>query len=398
MTTGNCGSSRTSILVVVLLVLIAGIAAVLFIRPGAGRKHPTGHKPQVIEIGAILPLSGSLAFMGKMEGDGMKMAVEDINAKGGISDVWLELKFDDSQGKPDVAVTAAQRMLTVDRINIIVASFSGVVLGIKPVVERSGGILIGACMHPDFFKGTNNVFRFYIGVEDESKGFVDYLISLKGQTPEPRIGLLYVEAPNVVEQVEKYIEPDLSRASMSFAVKESYRQTDKEFRDKILKLRSANLTHLLIIGYGFLYPNIFQELKDRKLLGQVQIVGGWGFLYPNVPPEDLEGVTVIGPSYVFGNNPAVEQFYARFRSRYGYEANFDAAMTYAAIQLLATGLETTEKTDVSSLAMQLRSLRDVPTLIGTCSVSKDGTITFPIGIGKFSNGRLSKEAIPSVTR
>jgi branched-chain amino acid transport system substrate-binding protein len=389
MTTGNCGGSRTNILAVVLLVLVTGVAIVLLTRQGAGRKPPTGHKLQVVKIGAILPLSGSLAFMGKMEGDGVKMAVEDINAKGEINDVRLELKFDDSQGKPDVAVTAAQRMLTVDRINIIVASVSGVVLGIKPVVERSGGILIGACMHPDFFKGTANVFRFYIGVEDESKGFVDYLISLKGKTPEPRIGLLYVEAPNVVEQIEKYIEPELSRARMSLAVKESYRQTDKEFRDKILKLRSANITHLLIIGYGFLYPNIFQELKDQKLLGQVQIVGGWGFLYPSVPPEDLEGVVVVGPSYVFERDSTVEQFYSRFRERFGYQANFDAAMTYAAIEVLAKAIIQTENYEPSSIAASLHSLPSIHTLLGDVTISDDGRLSFPVARGIVRKGQLT---------
>jgi branched-chain amino acid transport system substrate-binding protein len=386
MTTGNCGGSRTNILAVVLLILVTGVAIVLLTRQGAGRKPPIGHMPQVIKVGAILPLSGSLAFMGKMEGDGMRMAVEDINARGGINGIPLELKFDDSQGKPDVGVTAAQRMLTVDGINIIIASFSGVVLGIKPVVERNGGILIGACMHPDFFKGAPNVFRFYIGVEDESKGFVDYLTSLKSETSEPRIGLLYVEAPNVIEQIEKYIEPNLSEAGLSFAVKESYRQTDKEFRDKILKLRSANLTHLLIIGYGFLYPNIFQELKDQRLLGKIQIVGGWGFLYPNVTPEDLEGVVVVGPSYVFTQGEQIKDFYARFQKRFGYPANFDAAMAYAAVEMLAQGLRRAASSDVSAIASELRKSTAVPTLLGDMSVNEEGAVSFDVGIGRFRSG------------
>ena len=379
--------TKTGLLIILLIaVALAGIV-IVFRNPSPKRlaslqpKHP-------IEIGAILPLSGSLAFMGRMEGDGMRLAIEDINAKGGINGVPLELKLDDSQGRPDVAVTAVQRMMTVDGIKTIVASFSSVVLGIQPVVERNGGLLIGACMHPDFFKGATNAFRFYIGVEDESKGFVDYLTSLKGTSPEPRIGLLYVEAPNVVEQVEKYVEPGLAKAGMSFAMKESYRLSDKEFRDKILKLRAANITHLLLIEYGFLYPNIFQELKDQRLFGKIQIVGGWGFLYPNLPPTDLEGVVVVGPSYVFEERPRVEEFYTRFKKCFGYDANFDAVMMYAALELLSTGLSSANSLSPGILADALRAIRRVETLVGQVSVGTDGSISFPVALGVFVNGKL----------
>jgi ABC-type branched-subunit amino acid transport system substrate-binding protein len=175
---------------------------------------------------------------------------------------------------------------------------------------------------------------------------------------------------------------------MSFVVKESYRQSDKEFRGQILKIRSANITHLLIIGYGFLYPNIFQELKDQKLLGQIQIIGGWGFLYPNLTAADLEGVIVVGPRYVFTKSSNIQDFYAKFKQRFGYEANFDAAMTYAAIEVTAMGIERAGTINIDRINTSLRSLKNVPTILGSVTVNEDGAISFPIGIGHFSDGRV----------
>lgn len=388
----STGGGRTAVLVIVSFV-VATVAISWVSHKPASQQATSTELKQPIRIGAILPLSGSLAFMGKMEGDGMRLAVEDINAKGGINGVPLELKFDDSQGKPDVAVTAAQHMMTVDGIKTIVASFSSVVLGIKPVVERNGGILIGACMDPDFFKGTTNAFRFYIGVEDESKGFVSYLTSLKGSTPEPRIGLLYVEVPNVVEQVEKYVEPGLAKAGMSFAVKESYRLSDKEFRDKILKLRSAKITHLLLIEYGFLYPNIFQELKDQRLFGKIQVVGGWGFLYPNLPAADLEDVVVIGPEYIFSQRKEVKELYNRFHTKFGYHANFDAAMTYAAIEVLCAAMKCAPSGSAAILA-KLHEFKRVNTALGEVSVNADGAISFGVSAGRFKSGQIHSISRP----
>ena len=374
------------ILGIVLVLLIVAFSVFTLIQ----KKTPLDltDKKETYRIGAILPLSGSLGFMGKMEGDGIKLAVENINASGGVNGIPIELKLDDSQGKPDIAVTAAQKMMTVDDIKIIISSFSSVTLGLKPVIERNNRILIGACMHPDFYKNAPNVFRFYIGVEDESRGFVEYLTAQKTANKTPRIGCLYVEAPNVTEQLEEYIEPGLAEAGLSFVVKEPYRLSDKEFRDKILKLRSANLTHLLVIGYGFLYPNIFREMKDQQFLGKVQIVGGWGFLYPNVEPKDLEGVIVVGPKYVFSGNIRTKEFYRSFKEKFGYEANFDAAMTYAAMQIIANALKTVMSNDTDVLVTGFSKLNQINTLIGDISINPDGAITFEVGRGRFHSGYI----------
>lgn len=377
-------SNPKIILGIVLVLLIVAFIAFTLIQKNTHLNMTD--KKETYRIGAILPLSGSLGFMGKMEADGMKLAVENINASGGVNGVPIELKIDDSQGKPDIAVTAAQKMITVDDIKIIISSFSSVTLGLKPVIERNNGILIGACMHPDFYKNAPNVFRFYIGVEDESRGFVEYLTAQKTANKTPRIGCLYVEAPNVTEQLEKYIEPGLAKKGLSFAVKEPYRLSDKEFRDKILKLRSADLTHVLVIGYGFLYPNIFREMKDQQLLGKVQIVGGWGFLYPNVEPEDLEGVVVVGPKYVFSGTERVKDFYNKFKEKFGYEANFDAAMTYTAIQILAEGLNNNVFTE--DLSVNLHQLQEISTLLGPIKIGNEGEILFDINVGIFKKGVL----------
>lgn len=369
---------------IIAIIAVIGIIAAVVLTYFFKQKSESHGDKAPIKIGAVLPLSGSLGFMGQMEGDGMKLAVEDINSNGGINGAPLEIVFEDSQGKPDIAVTATQRIMNIEGIKIITSSFSSVTLALMPVVKKNGGILIGACMHPDFFKDSSSIFRFYIGVEDESKGFVDYLTSQKKIDFTPKIGVLYVEAPNVVEQLEKYVEPGLKQAGLELAVKEPYKLDDKEFRNKILKFRSADITHLLIIGYGFLYPNIFNELKEQQLLDKVQIVGGWGFLYPNVKDSDLEGVVVVGPSYVFEKNKEIDSFYKRFESKFGYKANFDAAMTYASIQLIAAAIQ--RSNNPNNFTKSLDSLGKVDTLIGKTKVDEYGATHFDIGIGHYRKG------------
>lgn len=360
---------------VVLVVLAIGIVA--FLRGGGA-----GSENESLTVGVLLPLSGNLGYVGRMEADGMRLAIDDINQAGGVNGKTLELQFDDSEGKADVAVTAVEKMMTIDDIDVVIASLSSVVLGIKPVVERNNGVLIGCCMHPDFYRDSPNVFRLYVGVEDESEGFVDYFRSVADEGTEVRLAVLYAEVPNVVEQIDDYLRPGLAEVGIEIAVAEPYRLSDSEFRDKVLKIRAVEPTHLLVLGYGFLYPNIFRELKEQQLRPGLQVVGGWGFLYPQLPPDDLEGVIVVGPAHAFERSDEISDFYIRFRERFGYEANFDAVMTYAAIELIAAGM-----TDDLDLTESLRRMGQAQTLLGDVAIGVEGQLNIRITTAQFKNGQ-----------
>lgn len=368
-----------------LLALITGSTT-------CNRENPPAKPPtKPIEIGVIFPLSGNLGYVGQMLADGMKLAAADINATGGIKGAPLKLLFDDSQGKPDVAVTVAQKMLSVDKVPVIFTALSSVTLGVQPVVENNNAVLIGLCMHPEFFKGHPNTFRLYEGAEQEGEALGKHLAGLVGSQPAPVLGIIYADVPNIVEEIEKYIKPPMALAGMEFKVSEPYLLSDKEFRDKVLKVRQAGVTHLVILGYGFEYPNIFRELKAQQLLPGIKIIGGWGFLYPQVPKEDLEGVIVIGPEYVFTDSPIVKDFQTRFQQKFNYAPNFDAALAYNALIMLTEGLRKSSNISSPDIVMAINDLKSFNGILGNVTIDSDGGLMMSIGIGKYHDNFLVKQ-------
>lgn len=331
-----------------------------------------------LKVGLVMPMTGSLGYVGQMESDGIKMAVNDYNKEN--KDKNIKLFIEDSQGKPDIGVIAAKKLMDVNKVDIIVSSLSSVTLALKPVIIEKGKILIGCCMAPDFYKDSKYVFRFYEGVEQEAEGFLTYYRKLK-EVNNVINGALYADVPNVRSQLEDYIRPWLYENDMDYKVLESYRLDDKEFRDKVLKIDEKRVNNLLILGYGFLYPNIFKSLKEQGLYNNIDIVGGWGFLYGKLPKEDLQRVTIIGPSYVFSGSDSISSFYSEFKSIYQYEANFDAAITYSAMQLIAKAYDNSLVDEKYSMLDELNSLSDVKTLLGDTTVDEYGAINFDIGYG-----------------
>lgn len=136
-------------------------AGVMFsmIAPGQG----WGKEPY--RIGGIYSITGSSSFLGDPEKKSMEMAVEEINARGGIDGHPLEAVILDSEGDPTKAVLAANKLISKDGVIAIVGpSLTPTTLAIIPVVEKAGipliscaaGIKITEPVKPLVFKTAQN--------------------------------------------------------------------------------------------------------------------------------------------------------------------------------------------------------------------------------------------------
>jgi branched-chain amino acid transport system substrate-binding protein len=86
---------------------------------------PSAVKPTEIIIGAIFPLSGDAQRIGSMKKDGAELAVEEINADGGINGAKLAVIYEDSQAKAQTGISAFRKLVDVDRVPVIMSAMSG---------------------------------------------------------------------------------------------------------------------------------------------------------------------------------------------------------------------------------------------------------------------------------
>ena len=91
---------------------------------------------ETIKLGVIMPVSGGAAFVGNAVVDGIKLAVDEINAAGGIGGKKLEYVVRDSQAKPDVSVAAAKELITSEKVDVLVGpATSGAALAVSEVAK-----------------------------------------------------------------------------------------------------------------------------------------------------------------------------------------------------------------------------------------------------------------------
>ena len=93
-----------------------------------------------IKVGVLQSVTGNLAFIGIPERQAIEIAIDDINAAGGINGRQIEEIFYDPAGDTAKAVQLAQRLISQDKVDVVVGggSSSGIALAIKPVLQRAG--------------------------------------------------------------------------------------------------------------------------------------------------------------------------------------------------------------------------------------------------------------------
>jgi branched-chain amino acid transport system substrate-binding protein len=142
------------------------LALLLVLAFSAGAQAPP------IKIGFASAMSGPAAITGEGVRWGGTLAVEEINAKGGVMGRKLEAYFADNKATPGEAVSAVRKLADVDKVDVIIGqTHSGACLGAMPVVKEIGvPMVIEACSHPQIRqlsgKGGNE-WTFRVALDDE---------------------------------------------------------------------------------------------------------------------------------------------------------------------------------------------------------------------------------------
>src|SRR5215813_3292267 len=126
---------------------------------------------QPIRVGFSSAMSGPSAITGEGVMWGATMAVEDVNAKGGIMGRKVEVFFADNKGTPGEAVSAVRKLVDVDKVDVIIGqTHSGACLGSMPIVkELQVPQVTEACSNPKIREMSGiggNEWQFRINIDD----------------------------------------------------------------------------------------------------------------------------------------------------------------------------------------------------------------------------------------
>ena len=313
------------------------VAAVVGFAPAGWAGQASGDP---ISVGLSAPLTGNYSEYGTNWKKAMDIAIERINAKGGVRGRPLQLVAEDSKSEPKDSAQIAQKFVSDPKIVATIGDFtSSACMAAQPIYDRAGLVQLSpTASHQDFAPKSPWSFGI-IGTQVMEGAFMaDYTVKRDGKK---KIAVLYINNDWGIAAQDQYIKRAKDDGGQVVAV-ENYFDRDKDFTGVLTKLRGSKPEALYI---ATMYNDGALISKQREKLGWNDVaVYGPGSLYS---PKLLE----LGGSSVEGlktgtifmetdPRPEVQDFIKTFKARNnGVAPNMFAAIAYDAISILAQTIE-----------------------------------------------------------
>ncbi|MER9943648.1 branched-chain amino acid ABC transporter substrate-binding protein [Mesorhizobium sp. M0092] len=331
--------------------------------------QPATAKCADIPMAVVGPMTGDGAYDGEEMRRGAQLAVDDINAKGGVRGCKIVLTVLDDQYTPATAIALAKR-LAKEGVRFVIGHFnSGSSVPAAMIYAKNNTLMVSpASTNPALteFK-LWNVIRT-VGRDDVQGMFAgEYMAD-------------HFSAQNlaIVSDGTPYGDGLANKARKALRAKGHPEKLAKkikpgqgDFADLISKLKSMKIEVLFFAGLADDFGPLVRQTKEAGL--KVQFISGDGALVHDLPGKAgpaLEGV-LIAFSLEDRSNPAAADVVARFRSQ-GFEPADYTLKSYAAVQVAAKGIEMAGGQAPRAVAASIKSGQPIPTVLGNLTFDAKG--------------------------
>jgi branched-chain amino acid transport system substrate-binding protein len=352
-----------------MLVLVTVLTLSLAL-PAVAPSAPTGAP---VKIGGTLALTGPLAATALVHKIAGEIAVEQLNKKNGLLGRPVEWVLLDDQSKPDVARTLYEKLITVDKVDLLIGPYAtGAILSAMGVAQRYNKLLVHHTFGiPHLAKYEMQFPTWAIGPEP-ARTFPNELFDALGSTGKPpkTIAIVTSKFPSV-----HFMSVGARDVAQKRGLKEvlylEYEFGNRDFGPIAARIRDVNPDFLWVGAIGLDGNLLLDALKKIDYTPKIHF-----YLYPSPGPLALApeakyalSTTIFEEHPPFTSNPTAAEFVKLYRERAAkaslpyQSADVQAAASYAAWQIIEAAVTATRSLDDKTLAQWLKVNR-VDTIIG----------------------------------
>jgi len=315
-------------------------------------------QPKEIAIGQIHPLSGFLAFDGQELANGLKLAVDEINAAGGIKSMGgakLKILTGDSEGKPQVAIREVERLYKAGAVAITGCYQSSVTLVATQIAEKFKVPFVVSVAVDDKVTGRDFKYTFRVqpNARQMSRDTAQYLSEI-------------IKASNSNAKTIAYLHDDTAfGTSLSGHVKDfapeygleviedvPYSPKSADVTTEVGKIKAAGADLVMDTGYFGDGVRVYKTMRDVRL--QCQGIVGCGngaFSHPKFIDElgDITENVLDGNYRVNPLSQMTQKALAHYKEVYGREMGASTVFAYVAPYVIADALERAGTSDRAAL-------------------------------------------------
>ena len=306
-------------------------------------------KPEPVLIGINIPRTGPAAPLGALGEPAIRLAVDQINASGGIKSLGgapIELRWADNQANPSVSTTEEQRLIQRENVSLVIgglssaAEFTATQTAERLKVPHIVGVAASNALTERGFK---YIFMVSARAIDYVRGFVDVLNYLRDdrKIPLKRVVILTENSP-YGSSFAKDLVSMTKAAGYEVADNIEYAMTTSDVAPILTRIRALNpdvVLHVGFIGDSILMWNTRRQLgmEDIPFIGITSGVGSPSFIKA-VGPAANQALTLSQTNSDIPND-AIKTFVQNYRARHNVEPENNGFFSYQAVYVAKAALE-----------------------------------------------------------
>lgn len=347
-----------------------------------------------ILVGEFGSLTGAEATFGQSTHNGIMLAIDEINAAGGIDGRKVRVQTEDDQSKAEEAANAVTKLISQNNVVAVLGEVaSSNSLAAAPICQSNKVPMITpSSTNPRVTQVGDYIFRMCFIDPYQGEAMANYLT--KDLRLERAAVLIDVKSDYSTGLAE-FFERTFTANGGRVVGKQSYSKGDSDFRSQLTAIKASNPEVIFVPGY---YNDIGQIAIQARDLGMMQpLAGGDGWESPKlieIGGKALEGSFYSNHYHVDDPSPSVREFVQKYQERFGAKPDSLAALGYDTARVLADAIKRAGTTDGPKLRDAISQTKDFDGVTGKITLGPDRD---PIGkklvVLEIRNGQTVLKAV-----
>lgn len=346
-----------------------------------------------IKVGVVLPMSGPEAQFGEIEWNSYQMALDEINAAGGVKGQPIELLKEDDTGKPDVGRSAMEKLITRDKVVVVGGGYqSSVAFAMAAVAQQHQVPFVVNTGSDD--KITEQKWNYVFRLNPPASEYPQALNTFLKEVVKPQSVAILFEKSNFGQSSSKAFAEQAEAMGLKVVLKEGYDSGSVDFKPLLIKVKAANPDLIYMVSYLMDAGLLMRQSKELDINPKLFVGGGAGFTLPGFIDNAGPAGNFVYSATLWTETvpyPGAKDYFAKYQKKYGHPTEYHGAEAYANMFVIADALMRAKELSPAAVREALAAT-DLMTIFGPVKFisydKKTQQNKLPTYLVQWQNGKL----------
>lgn len=366
-----------------LVLLLCGVLVLASCNGGSG----TSSADEIV-IGEYGSLTGGQATFGISTRNGIDIAVDEINAAGGVLGKKIRVIVEDDQGKAEEANVVVTKLITKDKVVAVLGEVaSSNSLAAAPVAQQNGIPMISpSSTNPEVTKKGDYIFR--VCFLDPFQGYVMAKFAT-GTLKMTKVAVLRdIKNDYSIGLADAFIE-NFKKMGGTIVADQSYSAGDPDFNAQLTAIKATSPQAIFVPGYYGEVGLIAGQAKKQGIT--VPLLGGDGWDSPKLTEigrKDIDGSFFSNHYAVEDPSPTAQKFLAAYKARFNAVPDALGGLGYDSAMVLFDAMKRAGTTDGAKLRDAIAQTKDFAGVTGRITLDADRNANKPAVVLEIKEGKF----------